>query len=471
MDQNDEEVKTIAIIELQSPLLAANDDQWQRVADKLAQRLQHPVVCMPWLESDERAQRYESLIAHYASQGFQRFVFLPAGLEPFDFSALRTAVAWLQRKPELALFVANDFCNAEWASVIVSSIRDFVSELSPDPCQAGASGKLALILASDGTSSLDCRPDELACMAHEVLQLDSGVEVHYAFLTSHRPSLAQVFDRLDRERISRIVLLPWRPSQEFPLRAVELMGELHQQDFSRQTIDNAWYWDRLSTAAPTPWNVLEHPGILHALLDKYLQALAKRSVERYFNLDQINSVNGIRRDWMNLDERVDAILPSEYQGRTDEVRSTSMGSATLKYDSQGLVAWDEIWTSFCDLAMAGGPPHRGKLLEAVNREQAMADLDAYQNVVREIRRGIEMVTGLQTLDSESLGWVGIVCDSEAMAVWLLRAIIVENVMVRREGHVIFVPAGPQFTIKRQVKNVITSVAKTVHYWRSHLKKA
>ena len=119
--------------------------------------------------------------------------------------------------------------------------------------------------------------------------------------------------------------------------------------------------------------------------------------------------------------------------------------------------------------MAGGPPHRGKLLEAISREQVLQDRDAYHGVANEIRRGIELVTQLKTMESESLGWVGILCDDEAMAVWLMRAIIVENVMVRREKEILFVPAGPEFTIKREIKNVITSVAKTVHYWRAHLK--
>jgi hypothetical protein len=54
-----------------------------------------------------------------------------------------------------------------------------------------------------------------------------------------------------------------------------------------------------------------------------------------------------------------------------------------------------------------------------------------------------------------------------MACWILRAIIVENVMFRSEGKVLYLPAGPGFTIKREIKNVITSVAKTVHYWKEH----
>ena len=50
----------------------------------------------------------------------------------------------------------------------------------------------------------------------------------------------------------------------------------------------------------------------------------------------------------------------------------------------------------------------------------------------------------------------------------MRAIIVENIMVRREGGVLYLPAGPHFTLKREIKNVVTAIAKTVHYWTAHL---
>jgi sirohydrochlorin cobaltochelatase len=55
-----------------------------------------------------------------------------------------------------------------------------------------------------------------------------------------------------------------------------------------------------------------------------------------------------------------------------------------------------------------------------------------------------------------------------MAVWLLRAIVVENVCVRREGSVLFLPAGPHYHLEQEIKNVITVVAKTLHYWMEHI---
>jgi sirohydrochlorin cobaltochelatase len=56
-----------------------------------------------------------------------------------------------------------------------------------------------------------------------------------------------------------------------------------------------------------------------------------------------------------------------------------------------------------------------------------------------------------------------------MAAWMLRAIIVENILVRREGSILFLPAGPEFRIEKEIKNVITAIAKTTHYWFGHLK--
>jgi hypothetical protein len=55
-----------------------------------------------------------------------------------------------------------------------------------------------------------------------------------------------------------------------------------------------------------------------------------------------------------------------------------------------------------------------------------------------------------------------------MAIWLLRAIVVENFGVRREDRVLWFPAGPDFRLEREIKDVITVVAKTTHYWQEHI---
>lgn len=160
------------------------------------------------------------------------------------------------------------------------------------------------------------------------------------------------------------------------------------------------------------------------------------------------------------------ILPPRYRdGKA--VSAAPMGSAPMRYTDDGQVAWDQMWTSYCDLALAGGPPHRDSLLEPVTPDEVKANQDAYERVVAEIERGFRLVTGLPTMRSEKPGWVGLKCEDEEMALWLLRAIVVENVCVRREGTVLFLPAGPAFRMEKEIKNVITVVAKTHHYWTEH----
>ena len=161
------------------------------------------------------------------------------------------------------------------------------------------------------------------------------------------------------------------------------------------------------------------------------------------------------------------ILPPRYQNGK-AVSAAPMGTAPVRYTDDGQVAWNEMWTGYCELALAGGPPHRGDLLEPVSPDDVRADMDNYERVVKEIERGLRLVTGLPTVRSEKLGWVGLRCESEEMALWLLRAIVVENVCVRREGNVLFFPAGPTFSIEKEIKNVVTVVAKTFHYWTEHI---
>jgi urease accessory protein len=165
-----------------------------------------------------------------------------------------------------------------------------------------------------------------------------------------------------------------------------------------------------------------------------------------------------------------AFLPPRYQGDA-EISATPMDAADLKLDAEGRVAWDEMWQSFCDLALAGGPPHRGTLLEPVSAEVVRADPEGYRAVIDELARGIGMITGLEVLTDGAPGWIGVVCSDDAMALWLLRAIVVENVAVRREGNVLYLPAAPQFQPGGEIKNVITVIAKTHHYWKEHLRSS
>jgi sirohydrochlorin cobaltochelatase len=169
-----------------------------------------------------------------------------------------------------------------------------------------------------------------------------------------------------------------------------------------------------------------------------------------------------------LDIRLKTLLPVEYQDSYDTVQPTPMGSAGLTYDAEGQVAWDQIWGSFCDLAMAGGPPHKGKLLEPGTQAEIDADFGGYDEVAEEICRGIRMVTGLRAYVALDPGWVCVTCDDDAMAGWLVRAIAMENVAARRRGAILELPAAPHFRLEKEIKNVITVIAKTCHYWLGHI---
>jgi len=169
-----------------------------------------------------------------------------------------------------------------------------------------------------------------------------------------------------------------------------------------------------------------------------------------------------------LEEQLKTVLPEQYQECYDDVQPVSMGSAGLKFDEDGKVAWDEIWGSFCDLAMAGGPPHKGTLLVPGSATEIEAQSDRYAEVVAEIRRGITLVTDLRTQESPVPGWVRVECLTDGMAGWLVRAIVMENVSARCEGTYLDLPAGPNYRIEKEIKNVITVIAKTCHYWLGHM---
>ncbi|HET9369452.1 MAG TPA: hypothetical protein VFO19_04365 [Vicinamibacterales bacterium] len=175
-----------------------------------------------------------------------------------------------------------------------------------------------------------------------------------------------------------------------------------------------------------------------------------------------------RRIADELEQRLRTMLPGTYQDRYDEVRPVSMGSSGLRFDADGKVAWNEIWGSFCDLALAGGPPHKGMLLEPASRREIAAAPDRHASVRSEICRGIAMVTELDAAPSADPGWVRVECLTRAMAAWLVRAITMENVAVRADGAALELPAGPDYRLEKEIKNVVTSIAKTNHYWIGHM---
>lgn len=172
-------------------------------------------------------------------------------------------------------------------------------------------------------------------------------------------------------------------------------------------------------------------------------------------------------DLAALDAKLARLLPPRYQ-HCGPVSPTSMGSAGLKYDADGRVAWGDIWTSFCDLALAGGPPHRGRLLEPVSTQSVAEQPERYREVVEELGRAIRLATAYETVAGHAPGWVGVPCESADEAAWLRAAIVAENVSAGRVDATLQLPAGPAFRVEKEIKNVVVALAKAGHYWSGHL---
>lgn len=159
------------------------------------------------------------------------------------------------------------------------------------------------------------------------------------------------------------------------------------------------------------------------------------------------------------DPPIEVLAPAPPQAAT-------MSSADFVYQPDGRADWRAMWEGFCELALYGGPPHRG-----IDSALGVAPLDAPAtegfDAIDEIRRGIWMTTGLYS-EVDEPGWLTITCHSRAMAAWMCATIILENVEAKFEDERLMVPASPSFTLKNEVKSVITVVAKTNHYWRAHV---
>lgn len=347
----------------------------------------------------------------------------------------------------------------------------------------------ALIIVGRGSRDPDSNSDlyKIARLLHEGRGY-GWVEVCFYALTE--PGIEAIIERCAKLGARRVISLPYL-----------LFTGLIRQRLDRRVVAMR---DRLPEIEMlTGEHLGSHPGVIEAVLYRYQQVLDGTATmtcdlckyrhqftgfETEFGLPQTSDhhhgLRGVPHSHGHghshshshghshshshgPEPDLNNLLPPRYQNG-GEVSAAPMGTAPFKYKPDGSPAWDEMWTDFCDLALAGGPPHRGELLEPVLPETIRANPEGYQKVLAELERGLKMVTGLPVVASKAPGWIGLVCDGEEMALWLLRAIIVENICVRREGKVLYLPAGPAFKLEQEVKNVISAVAKTYHYWTEHL---
>lgn len=150
---------------------------------------------------------------------------------------------------------------------------------------------------------------------------------------------------------------------------------------------------------------------------------------------------------------------------SEQDKRAPMPSAPMRYSEDGSVDWGNMWDSFCGLALEGGPPHRASMLHA--QPEADTASSGYQFALDEIIRGVAAVSGLSASPAAP-GWIAVRCHSPAMARWVSDAIVEENVEARADGALLLVPAGDDFALAGEIKNVITAVAKTTHYWHDHI---
>lgn len=149
-----------------------------------------------------------------------------------------------------------------------------------------------------------------------------------------------------------------------------------------------------------------------------------------------------------------------------KVSAAPMSSAEFLWRPDGKPDWANMWQGFCELALYGGPPHRGENSALTAANGAVATPDTQVDAISEIRRGIWETSGLYA-EPAGEGWIAVTCDSPKMAAWLCASIILENVEARMDGEVLLLPASPSFKLKDEVKSVITVLAKTHHYWQQH----
>lgn len=150
----------------------------------------------------------------------------------------------------------------------------------------------------------------------------------------------------------------------------------------------------------------------------------------------------------------------------------AMSAAPFVWRDDGRPDWGAMWTTFCELALYGGPPQRGP--ESPLRAPATTGPGAAgrattvdDEMLAELRRGIWETTRLYAEAAEP-GWLAVTCDSRTMAAWLCAAIILENVDARLDEDRLLLPAGPGYRLDDEVKSIITVLAKTHHYWQAHL---
>jgi sirohydrochlorin cobaltochelatase len=427
-------------------------DEHVALAERLAERLAVPVLpCF----FDAATPSLSDALAAAVARSPRRVVVQPLWLGNRHLERIDALLAWAQERWPFIQVVSAEPLGPQppILEALAERANDAQSAAEPMP-----QDKIALLLVGAG-SSVPEQNAELAAAARLLWEGRGFGWVEYAFAEGAQPDVEVGIARCARLGARRVVVLPY------------LLGAAHLLRCIAESVERVRY--RMPELSILLAALLDnHSGVLEALVQRYaaLNSAPLASENGDAVLHRHGPGGALHRHSVPT---ASTILPPRYRGNV-QVSAAPMAAADLVYDEQGRVVWDRIWGGddpdhpFCELALAGGPPHRGELLEPVAPAEVQADLAGYTRVVMELLRGIHQTTGLKGIMSRTPGWIGVQCENEEMAIWLLRAIVVENVSARREGAVLFLPAGPNFRLEYEIKNVITALAKTHHYWSEHL---
>jgi sirohydrochlorin cobaltochelatase len=424
----------------------------RRLADKLGHAAEGCLLDGP---TDTLEAAVEASLGRDAS----RFVVLPLALGPADTvdrQVDRAIESVLRRWPRLRVHRGAPPGTDDVARMLGDRARE-----AKGRCPAGD----AVVVIVGGGDANPTANAELAGLARLVYEAHRFRDVGYAFLDLTAPSVGEVVGRWARLGAELVVVVPY----------VVFAGRRYRRLVAQAA--GAAKASRVAVAVARP--LASHPAFVWALVRRHLEALQDASAGEggetpYIDPALLRVLRGAHSHDVGplaaLEARMSAMLPPRYRDPDVTVSSAPMDAAGLQLGPDGTVAWERTWQGYCELALAGGPPHRGTLLEPAPREDVLADPARYAEVMCELGRGIRAITGLDVVADGPPGWIGVVCASEAMAIWLMRAIVVENVMARREGTTLYLPASPRFTLGGEIKNVVTVVAKTHHYWVQHARE-
>ena len=426
--------------------LAGAERAVRRLATTLARQLRHGVEVCDLAQPRDPLQRLGRRVAR---RGATRVVLLPLTLDDAGLAGTR-----LEAGASLRVHRGREPADDDVARMLGDRARDGVRTLAGGrrpPAQ------VSVVIATGGGAN-PSRNADVARLARLVYEAHGFGDVTCAFVGLTTPSVGEAIARAARLGAGGVVVVP------------HLLFDPRARRRLLQQARAGGAAARFEVAVARPLD--SHPGLVWALIRRHLEALADGGLSgAWVNPELLRVLEHAHghgpRLTADLEARIGQLLPPRYQDGALVVSSAPMGAAALQRDDDGRVAWDQMWQGFCELALAGGPPHRGTLLEAITPDAAAADPARYAEVRTELARGLQLVSGLPVVLDGPVGWIGLRCADEEMAIWLMRAIVVENVMVRREEAILYLPAGCGFTLDGEIKNVVTAVAKTHHYWIEH----